>query len=73
MTHDWTKEWVGMPEFDQTAQKPYKELRIRFASKEDYDSFSALIGQKLTEKTKSLWHPMLVRGKNSHLEYVSLL
>lgn len=73
MTHDWTKEWVGMPEFVQAAQKPYKELRIRFATKEDYDSFSKLIGQKLSDKTKSLWHPMLVRGQHSHLEYTSLL
>lgn len=68
--HDWTKEWVDMPEFVQNKQRPYKELKIRFATKADYDSFSRLIGQKLTEKTKFLWHPVMVRGVECRHRYV---
>lgn len=67
---DWTREWVGMPEFNQEKIEPFKELTIRFASQSDYDSFSELIGQKLTLKTKSLWHPQLERGQYNHLRYV---
>ena len=67
---NWTKEWVGMPQFDQEKQTPFAEMTIRFASKEDLDAFSKLIDQKLTPKTKSLWHPQLVRGIYSHLKYV---
>lgn len=68
-SHDWTREWISMPDFVQEKQIPHKELKIRFATQEDYESFQKLIGQKLTMKTKSLWHPILERGKYSHLTY----
>lgn len=64
------EEWQGMPEFVQEPQKPYKELKIRFANKEDYEEFSRLINQKLTEKTKSIWHPQLIRGLNAGKRYI---
>jgi hypothetical protein len=63
-------EWTGMPEFKQETQKPYSMINIRFDSKEALDEFSAMIGQKLTQKTKSIWHPALVRGLNAHKRYV---
>jgi hypothetical protein len=50
-------EWVGMPEFVQEEKQPYKTLIIRFESESDYQDFAKLIGQKLTPKTKSIWHP----------------
>lgn len=50
-------EWVGMPEFEQTKVKPFKELTIRFATENDYIDFQRAIGQTLTIKTKSIWHP----------------
>lgn len=50
-------EWVGMPEFIQNKIKPYKELIVRFDTEADYLEFQSLINQKLTEKTKSIWHP----------------
>lgn len=50
-------EWVGMPEFVQEEKKPYKELIVRFETEDDYKEFSKLIGQSLTIKTKSIWHP----------------
>lgn len=49
-------EWVGMPEFVQE-KEPYKELIVRFETEEDYKEFQQLINQKLTVKTKSIWHP----------------
>ena len=59
---DWSKEWQNMPEFIQDKQKPFCQLIVRFRSQEDLYAFAAAIGQKLTPKTKSIWHPALVRG-----------
>jgi hypothetical protein len=50
-------EWVDMPEFVQEKKEPYKELIVRFETKEDYKNFEEIIGQRLTIKTKSIWHP----------------
>jgi hypothetical protein len=50
-------EWVGMPEFVQEKKEPFKELIIRFESENDYLDFQEKINQKLTNKTKSIWHP----------------
>lgn len=57
--HDWEEHWVGMPEFDQDDNPPYKKIFLNFRSEEDYKAFAKLIGQNLTEKTKSIWYPKL--------------
>ena len=50
-------DWVGMPEFVQEKKEPYKTLIVRFETEQDYNDFAKLIEQKLTPKTKSIWHP----------------
>jgi hypothetical protein len=50
-------EWGGMPEFEQDDLLGVKSLTVHFETIADYDAFSALVGQKLTEKTKSIWYP----------------
>lgn len=55
--HNWQEEWKGMPEFVQEKQAPYAKIIIRFDSEDALQEFSKLIGQKLTKKTKSIWHP----------------
>lgn len=62
-------EWKDMPEFIQTKQEPYSQIIVRFRNQEDLDEFAQMIGQKLTVKTKSIWHPQLVRGINSSMVY----
>jgi hypothetical protein len=57
--HDWEEHWVGMPEFDQEDNPPYKKIFLNFRNEEDYKTFAKLIGQNLTEKTKSIWYPKL--------------
>lgn len=49
--------WEGMPEFEMEKIQPFKVLTIRFECAEDYKEFEGLIGQKLTDKTKSIWYP----------------
>lgn len=53
----WKKEWVDMPEFVQEKQKPHAQIVFRFENEEDLQEFAKMIGQKLTNKTKSSWHP----------------
>lgn len=63
--------WEGMPEFIQEKQEPFNSIIIRFRNKEDMESFSKIVGQKLTNKTKSIWYPELVRGLHSKKRYVN--
>ena len=57
--HDWEEHWVGMPEFVQKDNPPFKSIFLHFRNQEDYKAFAKLIGQNLTEKTKSIWYPKL--------------
>ena len=66
----WEKHWVGMPEFEQEDDPNYKELLVKFKTKEDYDKFQKLIGQKLTLKTKSIFYPKDDRLPNRLLRWV---
>jgi len=63
--------WDGMPEFIQEKKEPFSKIIIRFENENDLLEFSELIGQKLTKKTKSIWHPKLIRGINSKKRYVN--
>ena len=54
---DIEQEWVGMPEFVQEKQEPFAKIIIRFETEQDLNEFAQLINQKLTAKTKSIWHP----------------
>lgn len=62
---EWKKHWLGMPEFDQEDNPPYKKIIMSFRNKEDYEEFAKLVDQNLTEKTKSIWYPKLDRDENS--------
>jgi hypothetical protein len=51
------EEWVDMPEFVQEKKEPFAKIIVRFETQKDLEEFAQLIGQKLTPKTKSIWHP----------------
>jgi len=63
------KEWEGMPEFVQERKKPFSKIVIRFETEEDLEDFAKLIGQKLTSKTKSIWHPFKSHWGNGRMEW----
>lgn len=67
---EWKKHWNAMPEFENEENKPFKTIYVHFKTEEDYNEFSRLIGQKLTKKTKSIWHPKLEITKNSLLRWI---
>ena len=65
------KLWVGMPEFEQKDNPPFKTIYLHFRNKEDFDSFVNLytsqvdVEQTITPKTKSMWYPHLDKDENS--------
>jgi hypothetical protein len=69
------KLWVGMPEFIQKDNPPYKTIYLHFRNKEDFDEFvnrykSLMDGeQNITPKTKSMWYPHLAKDENSLKRY----
>ena len=50
-------EWQQMPEFVQEKQEPFAQIIFRFENEQDLQEFAEMVGQKLTRKTKSAWHP----------------
>ncbi len=56
-TIDPNAEWEGMPEFEQPDQMAFRKLIVNFKSEADAQAFGQMIGQPLTEKTRSIWHP----------------
>ena len=64
------KLWVGMPEFEQKDNPPFKTIYVHFRSKEDFDEFVSKYKnldeeQNITPKTKSMWYPHLDKDENS--------
>ena len=58
---DANEEWQGMPEFTQHDAQSFRRIIVHFNSQKEVDDFSKLIGQELTSKTNSIWHPKLKR------------
>jgi hypothetical protein len=54
---DPNEEWEGMPEFEQEDLTAFKSIHVHFACQADYEAFAELIGQKLSEKVRSIWYP----------------
>ncbi len=48
--------WKGMPEFEYK-ERAIKSIQVHFEKQEDYEDFARLIGQTLTDQTRSIWHP----------------
>ena len=63
------EEWVDMPEFEQDDAMPKNRIMVTFRNSEDREEFSKLIGQNITEKTKSIWHPKLEKDNLKDLRY----
>lgn len=67
---DPNAEWQGMPEFHQEDKTAWKSLIVNFSSIDDLQSFSELIGQSLTEKTRSIWYPQAEIERYADKRYI---
>jgi hypothetical protein len=62
-------EWKDMPEFIQEKQEPFSKIIIRCETEEDLQELAKLLGQKLTPKTKSIWHPYKPHKSDKHYRW----
>jgi hypothetical protein len=63
---DFAAEWKGMPEFEQNdLLGAAVMIKVRFKTMEDMQDFALLIGQTVTENTKSIWHPQYDADQNN--------
>lgn len=67
----WTDKWKGMPGYEHRDLQPFRSLIVHFASAADVQSFAALIGQKLTSQTRSIWYPPAAIGHFADRQYVA--
>ena len=67
----WEKEWQNMPEFISEERKDYAEIIVRFRNKKDLKKFSRLINQKLGERIKSIYYPILIPFQRNKYRYIS--
>ena len=51
---DWRKEWQDMPEFVQLDMKPIFSVTVNFLSVEDINTFSEIVGKRISFNTKSV-------------------
>jgi hypothetical protein len=58
---DPADEWKGMPDFKQPDAGPYRTLLVHFKDQAAVDAFAKLIDQKLSDKTKWVWYPEVVK------------
>lgn len=65
------EEWKGMPGCDNQDLSAWKSLRVNFASAESLKAFAALLGQPLTENTRSIWYPAAEIGTYADKRYAS--
>lgn len=49
--------YKGITDFESENEGAWKSLIIHFENEDDYKEFALLIGQSLTNKTKSIWFP----------------
>lgn len=68
---DWKAIWRGMPDFEQRNLEPSRSMLVHFASVADRDAFSALIGTKLTDDTRSVWYPKAEIGHYADRRYAT--
>ena len=60
-TNDVDKVWQGMPEFEQNDADAFKSIKVNFYSLDDLNNFADLVGQKITEKTKYINYPVVLK------------
>ena len=67
--NDPEQEWTGMPEYEGEDKSGVKQIIVHFKTMDDYFLFALKIGQKLSEKTKSIWYPEEEKGSQTDHVY----
>jgi hypothetical protein len=67
--NDPEEEWKGMPGFNSEDKMGAKQIIVHFKTMDDFFRFALIIGQNLTEKTKSIWFPEEEKGSQTDHAY----
>lgn len=70
---DWEKIWINMPDFKMEDLKSWQSIVVHFAYHKDREAFQKLIGQSVTNRTRSLWYPKAEIGHFADKSWRSLL
>lgn len=68
--NDAEAEWLGMPEFVADDQLAWKSIKVNFGCAADLKAFAELVGQNITEDTRSISFPKLVHESVVDKAYV---
>jgi len=63
--------WKGMPDFQQEDLSSKYSVIVHFAGQENLQEFARLVGQPLTDKTKSIWYPKAEIGHYADKRYAA--
>jgi len=71
LTGTATPEWTGMPEFESNDLTPWKTLKVHFEKISDREAFGKLVGQTVTDETRSIWYPRAEIGHYADKRYAT--
>lgn len=69
--NDPAAHWDGMPSFENQDKTAFRILPVHFKDQEAVDAFAKLVGQKITDKTRSLWFPEIEIETYADKRYVA--
>ncbi len=67
----WKEAWAGMPGYNHQDLEPWRSIKVHFANAVDMKAFADLVGQRLTERTDSIWHPKAEIGRYANKRFIS--
>jgi hypothetical protein len=75
LQREWRNQYVhwyaaGLPSFNAKEKEPWKQISIKFKTKEDRAHFGEKMDYKLTDKTNNVYYPARSREENSMSRYV---
>lgn len=53
----WEDQWAGMPKFEQKDLESFQKIYVHFRDVSDRRDFAKLVGQQLSDLTRSIWYP----------------
>lgn len=62
-------DWRGMPEFVQEDKEAERQIVVNFRSDEDAQKFGEVIGQRISDRTRSIWFPEAEREPAASKRY----
>lgn len=66
----WKLHWKEMPSFEQESKNAFRTITMKFRTEKDFQDFAKRIGQSLSDKTKTIWHPKLYVTANRKYRWI---